>query len=236
MSIRASSGMANPGQCAGQFEGGVAGQPERVAAGPEPGLLCLMHDAMLDPQESLRKYCALLFLALLGSSGMSRKPWAPTMSTEILKALANPLRRQVWNEVSELRYARAADLSKRLDAPANTLSFHLRVLAEAGLIEEAPGERATSATGYGSRPGARSPRLPENPVADATLGDIVLAGTVADHQQLLQRVAGWALKYATGETRRTGHPGRLHPAPQPGALHRDDRTGRRVDQRVPRGG
>lgn len=122
------------------------------------------------------------------------------MSTEILKALANPLRRQVWNEVSELRYARAADLSKRLDAPANTLSFHLRVLAEAGLIEEAP-ERARDKRDRVWKPtrGALSLGSPENPVADATLGDIVLAGTVADHQQLLQRVAGWALKYATGE-------------------------------------
>ena len=63
---------------------------------------------------------------------------APSMSTEVLKALANPLRRQVWNEVIKLRYARAADLAGRLDQPANSLSFHLRVLAEAGLIEEPP--------------------------------------------------------------------------------------------------
>lgn len=131
---------------------------------------------------------------------MPSKPQAPTMSTEILKALANPLRRQVWNEVSELRYARAADLAQRLGTPANTLSFHLRVLAEAGLIEEAP-EKARDRRDRVWKPtrGALSLGSPENPVTDIALGDAVLAGTVADHQRLLTRVADWALKYATGE-------------------------------------
>lgn len=125
---------------------------------------------------------------------------APSMSTEVLKALANPLRRQVWNEVIKLRYARAADLAGRLDQPANSLSFHLRVLAEAGLIEEAP-EKARDKRDRVWKPthGARSLGAPEDPVADEALGNAVMAGYVAEHQQLLARVTGWASKYVTGE-------------------------------------
>ena len=91
---------------------------------------------------------------------------APSMSTEVLKALANPLRRQVWNEVTRARYARAADLAQRLDQPANTLSFHLRVLAQAGLIEEAP-EKARDKRDRVWKPtsGAMSLGSPEDPVA-----------------------------------------------------------------------
>ena len=106
---------------------------------------------------------------------------APSMSTEVLKALANPLRRQVWNEVTRSRYARAADLAKRLDQPANTLSFHLRVLAQAGLIEEAP-EKARDKRDRVWKPtsGAMSLGSPEDPVADQILGSAVMAGFIDD--------------------------------------------------------
>lgn len=122
------------------------------------------------------------------------------MSTEVLKALANPLRRRVWNEVGRLRHARAADLAARLDVPANTLSFHLRVLADAGLIEEAPElARDRRDRVWKAVRGARSLGSPRHPVADEALGDAVLAGTVGDHQQLLARVMSWAPHYVTGE-------------------------------------
>lgn len=122
------------------------------------------------------------------------------MSTAVLKALANPLRRQVWNEVSQLRFARAADLVDRLDTPANTLSFHLRVLADAGLIEEAP-EKARDRRDRVWKPtrGALSLGSPENPVADEALGSAVLSGTVGDQLQLISRVAAWAPTYVSGE-------------------------------------
>ena len=125
---------------------------------------------------------------------------APSMSTEVLKALANPLRRQVWNEVTRSRYARAADLAKRLDQPANTLSFHLRVLAQAGLIEEAP-EKARDKRDRVWKPtsGAMSLGSPEDPVADQVLGSAVMAGFIDDARSLLTRVANWAGSYVTGE-------------------------------------
>ena len=60
---------------------------------------------------------------------------APSMSTEVLKALANPLRRQVWNEVTRTRYARAADLAA-IDAyaeAADAFLFDAKAPAEAAL-------------------------------------------------------------------------------------------------------
>jgi DNA-binding transcriptional ArsR family regulator len=57
---------------------------------------------------------------------------------ETLKAIAHPLRQRIVLELAVQEHARAADLAKALDEPANSVSFHLRVLAKAGLIEEAP--------------------------------------------------------------------------------------------------
>ncbi|GAA4376315.1 hypothetical protein GCM10023166_27810 [Paeniglutamicibacter cryotolerans] len=56
----------------------------------------------------------------------------------MLKAMANPLRRQILAILGAVESARATDLAQRLDVPANKLSFHLRVLAAAGIIAEAP--------------------------------------------------------------------------------------------------
>lgn len=125
---------------------------------------------------------------------------APTMSTEVLKALSNPLRNQVWREVSRLRFARAADLAESLGQPANTLSFHLRVLAEAGLIEEAP-EKARDRRDRVWKPttGQLSLGSPESPVADVALGNAVLAASVAGTHDQVNRIATWASSFITGE-------------------------------------
>lgn len=122
------------------------------------------------------------------------------MSTEVLKALANPLRREVWNQVTRMRFVRAVDLAATLDLPANTLSFHLRTLAKAGLIEEAP-ERARDKRDRVWKPtkGALSPGSPDSPVADPALGALVLDGYVADNRDLVARVAQWAPRYVSGE-------------------------------------
>lgn len=60
------------------------------------------------------------------------------LTTAMLKAYANPLRRAIMRELSVRPHARLVDLSKLLDEPANKLAFHLKQLAAAGLIEEAP--------------------------------------------------------------------------------------------------
>lgn len=55
-----------------------------------------------------------------------------------LRAIAHPLRQRILMELAVLGHARAADLARATGQPANSVSFHLRVLAKAGMITEAP--------------------------------------------------------------------------------------------------
>ncbi|MFD6177299.1 MULTISPECIES: ArsR/SmtB family transcription factor [unclassified Isoptericola] len=55
-----------------------------------------------------------------------------------LRAIANPVRQRILMQMSVVGHARAADLAEAIGQPANSVSFHLRVLAKAGLIVEAP--------------------------------------------------------------------------------------------------
>ncbi|WP_275004744.1 winged helix-turn-helix domain-containing protein [Promicromonospora iranensis] len=57
---------------------------------------------------------------------------------ETLRAMAHPLRQRILVELNVREHARAADLAKALGEPANSISFHLRVLARHRFIEEAP--------------------------------------------------------------------------------------------------
>lgn len=56
----------------------------------------------------------------------------------MLRAFAHPMRQRILWELAVRTHARAADLAEIIGEPANSLSFHLRTLAKAGLIEEAP--------------------------------------------------------------------------------------------------
>jgi DNA-binding transcriptional ArsR family regulator len=55
-----------------------------------------------------------------------------------LRAIAHPTRQRILTELAVLGHARAADLAQAIGEPANSVSFHLRVLAKAGMIAEAP--------------------------------------------------------------------------------------------------
>lgn len=55
-----------------------------------------------------------------------------------LRALAHPLRQRILMELSVRRALRAADLAEIVGEPANAVSYHLRSLAKAGLLVEAP--------------------------------------------------------------------------------------------------
>ena len=57
---------------------------------------------------------------------------------ETMRALAHPLRQRIMVELNVREHARAADLARSLHEPANSISFHLRVLAKHRFIEEAP--------------------------------------------------------------------------------------------------
>lgn len=62
----------------------------------------------------------------------------PIRDPEALRAISHPLRQRILFDLVAQGYARAADLAQRLGEPANSISFHLRVLARAGMITEAP--------------------------------------------------------------------------------------------------
>lgn len=55
-----------------------------------------------------------------------------------LRALAHPFRQRIIWELSVRKYGRAADLAAIMEEPANSISYHLRALAKAGIVEEAP--------------------------------------------------------------------------------------------------
>lgn len=59
-------------------------------------------------------------------------------SQEQLRALAHPLRLDIVERVGRHGTARAADIAADLSVPANSVSYHLRILARGGVIEEAP--------------------------------------------------------------------------------------------------
>lgn len=126
---------------------------------------------------------------------------ATWMTSAMLKAYSHPLRRQILRLISRREFLRAADIATELDVPANSASFHLRALAEAGLIEEAPDKaRDRRDRVWTGRKGALNLGGPENPVADEALGVAVVSALVEDHQDLVRRVVAWTPEYVSGRT------------------------------------
>ncbi len=60
----------------------------------------------------------------------------------ILRAAAHPLRAAIAYELYARGESTATEIAGAVDAPVNSVSFHLRELARFGLVEEAPGEHA----------------------------------------------------------------------------------------------
>jgi len=56
----------------------------------------------------------------------------------MLRALAHPLRQRIIWELAVRTSARAADLAEIMSEPANAVSYHMRALGKAGILEEAP--------------------------------------------------------------------------------------------------
>ncbi len=67
------------------------------------------------------------------------RPMGPChASRDQLRALAHPLRLEIMTRVGRRGTARAADIAADLGIPANSVSYHLRILARGGVIVEAP--------------------------------------------------------------------------------------------------
>lgn len=126
------------------------------------------------------------------------------MTTAMLKAMAHPLRRRIANALSRRLYARAADLAADLDVPANAVSFHLRTMAAAGLIQEAP-ERARDRRDRVWTPVKGSLGIdssaPDRPADEQIFVDALVRGMIDDHLDLVRRVA--ADRSAPGTESRT---------------------------------
>ena len=120
-------------------------------------------------------------------------------TTAMRKAYSHPLRRRIARILAGRDHARAADIAAELDMPANSNSFHLRVLGDAGLIEEAP-EHARDRRDRVWKPvrGAWDIGSPDHPVVDEILGGAVIAALAEDHIEMLRRVVAWAPDYVAG--------------------------------------
>ena len=121
------------------------------------------------------------------------------MTTAMLKAYAHPLRRQMIRLFARRGHLRAADVAEDLGVAPNSASFHLRVLADAGLIEEAP-EHARDRRDrvWKSRKGSINLGGPEHPVPDEALGTAMVRSLAEDHQEMMARVVAWTPEYLSG--------------------------------------
>ncbi len=124
-----------------------------------------------------------------------------TMTSPMLKAMTHPLRRRIMSVLAGQDYARAADLAEQLGVPANKLSYHLRILADADMIHEAPQfARDKRDRVWQSVDGSLQIGSPEEPLTDddeLALGAYLSQMELEQHNAL-SRVLAWAPNYATG--------------------------------------
>jgi len=119
-----------------------------------------------------------------------------TMTTAMLKAFANPLRRQILRVLARREFVRAADVAEDLGEPANKISFHLRALADAGLIVEAP-EKARDGRDRVWTPVSGSLSIgAANDAEELELGNAVIAAVAEDHTELVRRVVAHSIATA----------------------------------------
>lgn len=129
-----------------------------------------------------------------------------SMTSPMLKAMTHPLRRRIMAVLSAQDYARAADLADQLDVPANKLSYHLRILADADMIREAPQhardnrDRVWQAVNGSLQIG--SPEQPLGAESEYAL-ESYLSQMELDQHHALSKVLAWAPNFATGRDKNT---------------------------------
>lgn len=125
------------------------------------------------------------------------------MTSPMLKAVSHPIRRKILELMGEPR--RATDLARLIGEPANTVSFHLRELAKAGVITEAP-EHARdkrdrvwigAADGYS----VATPEHPVDPQEEIALRAFMDQERV-DLFELISRILAWAPEWSSGRDKR----------------------------------
>ncbi|MGP9537630.1 helix-turn-helix domain-containing protein [Brachybacterium sp. AOP43-C2-M15] len=73
-----------------------------------------------------------------GDAGATHSGKDDFATRDQLRAMAHPLRLEIMERVGRRGTARAADVAADLGIPANSVSYHLRILARGGVVEEAP--------------------------------------------------------------------------------------------------
>lgn len=127
------------------------------------------------------------------------------LSSPMLKAMSHPLRRRILELMHEGVPRRAADLAEIVDAPANSVSFHLRQLAGAGLIVEAPEhardrrDRVWTAAGSGYT--VPTPESPVGPEEELVLRSF-LDQEALDLHDVVARVTAWVPDWSSGREKR----------------------------------
>lgn len=136
---------------------------------------------------------------------------AQTMTSAMLKAMTHPLRRQLVRALTKRMYARAADLAQELNVPANSVSFHLRVLANAGLIAEAP-EKARDKRDRVWTPmrGSLNVGSPEYGAEDIELAGALMQTMIEDHFDLVKRSSNRWRDYVAGQSTQDLHTTMMH--------------------------
>jgi DNA-binding transcriptional ArsR family regulator len=83
-------------------------------------------------------FCRKTSVMVLGSHFMAMTPRRVTGEGKHWRAMSHPLRREMLRHLSEHGPANSTTLAEALGESTGTTSYHLRVLAEAGVIEEVP--------------------------------------------------------------------------------------------------
>ncbi|AXH96307.1 winged helix-turn-helix domain-containing protein [Ornithinimicrobium avium] len=123
------------------------------------------------------------------------------LTSPMLKAMSHPLRRRILELMHEDVPRRAADLAELLDTPANSVSFHLRQLARAGLIVEAPEhardrrDRVWVAAGHGYV--VPTPQARVGPEDELVLRSF-LDQEALDLHDLIARLTAWIPHWSSG--------------------------------------
>ncbi|MGW5242406.1 ArsR/SmtB family transcription factor [Streptomyces sp. NPDC004129] len=121
-----------------------------------------------------------------------------------LKALAHPLRIKVYRGLTVARAATASQLAERVDEAVSLVSYHLRKLAEYGLIEEAE-PRSTDSRERWWQPASDGVRIrdedfrdaPEKAAAHTAAGRLFLEQRNEMYRRYLDERAHWSPEWSS---------------------------------------
>lgn len=130
----------------------------------------------------------------------------PETTTEVLKAISHPVRRRLLRALDKHKYARATELAEELGISVGSVSFHLRTLGKAGLIEEAP-EHARDRRDRVWKASERhiSIASPGPELEDHRLSSALIGVQFEEHQLLMRRLADFTADLTQSDADEPAH-------------------------------